>query len=1121
MRPKPSSALLLICLFVCAWACAADVAIDFTEHLGHNWSAQLVHRTVHGKRQGEIRAGECALFDAGKEIPMQMDKLQSYPDGSIKEMDVWLRTELAAKQTKTFALRTTQAPTVTTTDLYLKEEQQFIEIGNSLTAVRIPTSGKAASGPILGIKLANGEWVGTSNLRREDTFSFPETPALIQDLPTSPAGDLQGCTTEILAQGPLFCRCRVNYQFAGGGTYSITFTVRSLDPVIHLDEAYRRAGALQIDLKGFKPLQAWYKSNRMHNGQAIDLDYQAPKQFALLLGWDGYFSNVAPAYALSGAADNQFLGLVSTAADWLPFPYNQALHLSTTKDGLALRASLQDGQRHWGIYVGTADIFKDTATDFYRWWWNHLCVNMDKVLNWQLVWPGMENLEFPHTFFDKAALPTLRQRLQGNDIVKTFMSQPKYKEPRNFTDAATALLYREDAKLYPLLQHPGQRAIDGWPQAFLEEAGFYDNQRLNKMQISDELLIRTIGLELLLGSTVLTAAEKKDLLTNLAFLQHVLNDSTYWPPLHPFTPSSQAHYPGYVCGTPNQKICYLTARGIVAALLRNHPQFPRWAARAMDDFDRIASVSVAPSGAHLESPFYSSRDTIRFGPFWTAMKRAGVVNDNAKAQEWETRLKRCYEYMGHMLTIPDPRLGGRRAYHAIGRSSPGVVDPTIMISAMPFGEDDEAFLSRQRWCWEAQGKPSPDCMGNTGGRDMSLTLLAFLPLAKAQASEATPLRSIYYRGMGLIGRSQMGTDFESNVLFRQDPFCWDLYEANNGAVYLWGKGAPLSIRFGGYWNHGPSLMSLPFGNRLFFENDKAPEWTSGIGAMVDTCLLPELADYGVSVTRDQDWRRDLLFVKDMDREDPLFLLVRDDTARAQTRSAIHWWIMSKDVQPQGYETVGVVPPQGYTDEAWLENLGRNWKEAPRLQGPQHRFSTHFPVDLDLFIATPADPKIVTDAVGIKPGQPYCVNPKLCEYQQLIRIEQEAGKHYLTLLSPRWRDEKPRVYTTIADGFGVGIDTAMQTNRLFLAPQPITYSDAVVTFSGTAGFARSGPQRALRLMVVDGSIAAQGFKLSANHGKAGLIFDETYVRILSSRQSDVEFSVPDDYRAMPIRVIHCE
>ncbi|MCJ8331530.1 MAG: hypothetical protein HRT89_02420 [Lentisphaeria bacterium] len=1096
---------------------SSQIKFQISEHLGFSWASQLMHKTIHVKNQGQIVPGKCALFHQGKEIPMQLDNIVPYNDGSIKQVDVWFRTDMPANGKKEFELRQVRKVKATKTDLYTKNKKGFIELGNGITAVRIPVSGgKGSAAPILGIKLANGKWTGASRFSKKENLQFDPVPGLIQKLPNPPAGKLISCRTERLANGLIFQRYRLTYSFEKNGAYSMTVTIRSGDPVIYFDEEYKHAGALTVDFKNYKPAKSWYKAFRAHKGKAITLDYKTEKKVALLLGWDGYFTDISPAFIFSGAAESQSLAIISTDADWLPFPYNQALHLSTRKDGLSISASLQEGQRHWGIHVGQDKQYKDMVNEFYPWWWRNIAISMDKVLNWQLVWPGMETLEFPHTFFSKKDLPKIRQQLKGNKLIQDFMKKPKYAAAKSFTDAATVFLYNGDKKMLPILSDPTKTHLGVSATTYLEKAGFYDTYHANNMQLSDDLMVSYVGMELLLGDESISKERKRQMLSRLAFIEYITNDYNYWPPSIPFSPTSSEPYSGYVCGTPNQKICYLTARGIVAAMIPNHPEFKQWTDRAKADFELNVSESVAKSGVHSESPFYSSRDTMRFGPYWTAMKRAGVIDNDPAAEAWEARLKKCYSYIAQMLTPPEPRLGGRRTYHPIGRSGTGVIDPAIMISGSPFGENDPVYLSEQRWFWESQGKPSPDVMGNTGGRDMSLTILAFLPIANAKAAVKSPLESKRYKGFGLIGRSQVGTKFESNILFRQDPFCWYLYEASNGAVYFWGKGAPLSLRFGAMYSK-PWMMSIPFGNRLIFDKGKSPEWTDAIGHMTDYCLMNELVDYGVSKTRDTDWTREILFIKDKNWEDPLFLLVRDDTSRKGSSSAVHWWLMSKDVQPNGVESVGVVPNQVKTDDEWIKRVGTNWKDAPKLKGQTHHFETNFNVGLDMFIASPVNPKIISDAAGFKPGQPYCVNKKMCEYQQLIRIEQGEGKHYLTLLSPTIKGEK-RSYKTIAGGYGVEVNTATQQNRLFLAPKKISYMDKIVTFKGKAGFTRVGSGKMIRLMIINGTIESKGFTLSCT-GKAGLLYDGKSITIYRSQESDLKYTLPTAVKSIPIRLVH--
>ncbi|OPZ84018.1 MAG: hypothetical protein BWY76_02025 [bacterium ADurb.Bin429] len=479
---------------------------------------------------------------------------------------------------------------------------------------------------------------------------------------------------------------------------------------------------------------------------------------------------------------------------------------------------------------------------------------------------------------------------------------------------------------------------------------------------------------------------------------------------------------------------------------------------------------------------------MRFGPFWNALLRAGI--HGPEVDKWLHHEKMTFQYMGDMLTPPEPRVGGRRVYHPIGRSSSGVIDPTFMIGADPFGAGDPDHGRMMRWYWEQQGKPSPDCMGTTGGRDLSLTLLAFSKLP-AESSAVPPLRSRRWEGMGAIFRSQVGSEYESNIVFRHDPFAWNLYEANNGALYFYGKGAPLLPRFGGYWmgqKGQPTLMSVPFGNRvLFADGMHDQDWTNGLGTMQTFASLGVLADYADGRTLDGAWWRGTLFAKDLNRDDPVYLLVRDDVTRANVASALHWWVLSKAVQPEGIEQPGVVLLKG-TDETWLANMGKNWRDAPVLAGQLQYFTGQCGVDLDLFIATPSAPNIITDAAGVSAHAPYNNNPRMYEFQQLVRIEQPAGKtSYLTLLAPRWPGSPVPVYRTIAEGTGVAVTRKDGEDRLFLCQHPVTYTDKLVRFAGQAGFARIGGAAPLRLMVLDGSISAGGITL-ATASSAALVYD---------------------------------
>ena len=248
---------------------------------------------------------------------------------------------------------------------------------------------------------------------------------------------------------------------------------------------------------------------------------------------------------------------------------------------------------------------------------------------------------------------------------------------------------------------------------------------------------------------------------------------------------------------------------------------------------------------------------------------------------------------------------------------------------------------------------------------------------------------------------------------------------------------------------------------------------------------------------------------------PVYLFVRDDVSRPRSKSALHWWVMSKQVQPDGLDKPGVVPFKG-KDEEWMANIGKNWQGAPDMKGQFHHFEGQCGVDLDMFIARPAEPVIVTDAVGVGPGMPYCVNLKLHEHQQLVRIEQPAGKGYTTLFQPRWPGSGAPSYRTIADGAGVVVEGGGRTDTLFLGDDTIRYADGGVQFEGKVGFVRSGGPTPLRLMVMGGSVSAGGVTLKSAEPVAAQLEGGELLVWCASRTDDVEVELAPELAGARVR-----
>jgi hypothetical protein len=306
------------------------------------------------------------------------------------------------------------------------------------------------------------------------------------------------------------------------------------------------------------------------------------------------------------------------------------------------------------------------------------------------------------------------------------------------------------------------------------------------------------------------------------------------------------------------------------------------------------------------------------------------------------------------------------------------------------------------------------------------------------------------------------------------------------------------------------MMDLPFGNRVEFPTGNR----NNFGSTTEFASLGSLADIVTGITDHKDWRRSVLFSKDLDRDDPVYLLVRDDVNRGDSPSVINWWLMTSNVATNGLKQPGVVPIKISHDD-WVKNLGRNWANAPKLTGQTHHFPGMCGVDVGLYIATPSDPQIVTDAASAG-NFPYCAGGRdLFETQQLLRYGQPAGQGYLTLLVPRWPNTPQPTYRTLKDGVGVAIKQASGEDLLFLSDGVINHKDAAVDFQGRIGFVRHGADNSLRLMVTKGRVVAEGVTL-ASPATASLIVRGGKIQVIhTGDRKDVKLELPAAWKKLPV------
>jgi hypothetical protein len=326
------------------------------------------------------------------------------------------------------------------------------------------------------------------------------------------------------------------------------------------------------------------------------------------------------------------------------------------------------------------------------------------------------------------------------------------------------------------------------------------------------------------------------------------------------------------------------------------------------------------------------------------------------------------------------------------------------------------------------------------------------------------LKSTWYQDYGVYFRHGFGTPYETLMLFfagNCDGHCeWELDQM---CYTLYAKGQPINLHFGnGYF---PMFCRPWVRNRVSIDH-MVEESERNLTAVTAASFAPAMeyahATRGIDSIRPLKneytvlkgaqwapeesadwpaqpawqripltiWHRQILFMKDADPKGPNYFVLRDTFAGAPSRPTdMSLWFLANSMTKNG---------------------------------DVYHFDGQCLVDMDVYAATPAGamPETgkyghVQQAYGRMVGFDPKFHPdgKLQETQLFIRFKQPAGKGYMVVLYPRLKTGDPEAkFATLADGV-VKVETPLSTDYIFANQQPFTFTDAQVTFAGTAGSVR--------------------------------------------------------------------
>lgn len=1082
--------------------------------LGFDWPETLLTYRVQFPAGRAFADSVRLLDDAGVERPCQLSRLKKHSDESIESARISFRSGLKAGGKYRYRLLAS-APARTEVSLSAVNEERYLTLDNRVVSLRLPRAGRhrfatprafgggratpvragepqpptePIPGPIQGIRLADGQWVGGSDFRCAEPAQMPKAV---------------GYECRITEQGPLFVEARVHYDFDNGGHYAMVARLLAGDPAVRIDEQcdLKRtgpAGACEI-VTSLASGQGGWRPDRVFWGSQQKLDGEDPPLEKTLsrLGFERHpkqkspigirpLSYAAPTTRLldltawspwSGAA--YYFGLVESRSikaepvrnHTVPFLAVVPLHVGSWRNNqercktLATHAPSEVAV-HWPLLapphpaslLHTGEYDPELPATFTRRLWALVAgqfqyhgtlfpfreyegnVNLDNYKDWVLDWPEDPSVSRPCLALKKRDLERWAGRLDRNpagDLLRDrlfFRDEPGrrwrlYQSTRDDSEWS--------APRGQVLSYLQGRPPDSFP--------WHSHYRQTQMAGY------TVGLDELLSSTRLTPGERRDVRAGLAALAYLMAEPDFNPR------GSMDHL-----GNPNMPINRFFALTFAAALIPDHPRAKEWLATSAAYVRYKLASNQAPGGAWGELLTYLM-------PSMHIVQAAVALGDRL---DTATRRRAALpaKFALQMLAPPDPRFGARTVPNW-GHEGGGV--PSHWLAAAAVIRDLDADLARSIvWAWDQVGRPLND-QHDCG---FSPYLAGHSDLLNGVKPSYTPpeLRSAWLPGFGAVLRAHAGDRNETFLAYRQG-YLTSHSDANQGDFILNAKGAPLStLSLEGYAIHDNrpfAKLNATFGwhNRVRFASQSNGGGWPGGGPLsqVHAHSFSDTADYlrGLGDYGPQRWSRQILFLKGRAATGPNYFIFRDSFPPTAGTDKLQpkWWYLR-------------TPGPKSRVHATKDDLNYVSEFGARLDV---RFLQPAAVEIETRDATHVGSLIGQAAINWdrahRPGRkgPVALSANLQlgkgAAEETISVSAAgpiaAGQDVLVGLYPQTEHEAAPAYESLADG-AVKIITGEGSDYVFAHHRPMKFAAGDVRFEGIAGAVRVYPDE-VHLVIAEG------------------------------------------------------
>ena len=664
----------------------------------------------------------------------------------------------------------------------VKQDGPAITITNGGIALRLPadaTLDQPFPGPIMAIRVGNGEWFGEST---------------IVDVP------FRGRVwTEIESVGPCCVQWRTTYRWANDG--GLVFRARwaaGSDTVQITEEIIEDCeGAIEWFPFGAAPAKSYVWGGGERKGPMEPLAYKptagavrGPGRRRLhYLSHLGYWNQWNLCWVGFSAGDDRFVGIFSGwGSQWERRGYVRPEVMEDDSRGHMVRFPLKHGRRHYGLLISSRAASgveaKDARCLLNRRKVQHSDLALAKVLSWQLD-PPLEDRK-PH--------------LVRQEDVDTFRGRLAL-EPR-IAEAFECFLQKKQAS------YAGQLAVAFWKNdrekmkacvaeiasAMAKASAEIADGGYDRLIIFDGRIIKRLAydLDVLWALGVIDEREYRAIRRSfLAVGGYMFSDPDYCR-MADFWPHTEAQE-GIAtalkddmgdCPVPSNFASeFFSTTGVIAELFDKHPLHLQWRRWAMEQTDRFLETFYEPDGTYHESVNYhthefSERMLFMF-PLWWKGVRDYFAEDRVKGSFRHFLEIQMPPLSDSIPKLPDPAAMGYGSVHTLyadwdlprratlpadGNSGGNGLEQEhrgeLSFGAYIYKDTDPAFAAQLMHAWRLAGKVIPLHTHPV------LTVLTIDPSIGRNTPAPSRPESVHRMSFGIVSKASMTDGSPVWCLFR-------------------------------------------------------------------------------------------------------------------------------------------------------------------------------------------------------------------------------------------------------------------------------------------------------------------------------------------------------------------